>query len=456
MQSTDVKRGQFTSKIGIILASAGSAVGLGNIWRFPYETGENGGAAFILIYIACVILIGAPIMISEFVIGRRGKANTSGAFRSIAPGTPWYMVGMLGVLTGIIILGYYTVVAGWTLEYVIQAAIGGFAGKSPVEFQASFVEFSTHSWRPLIWLAIFMFLTHYIVVSGVEKGIERYSKIMMPGLLVIMLVLVGCSVSLPGASKGLEFLLSPDFSKVDGKVLMSAMGQAFFSLSIGMGCLCTYSSYFKRDVNLARTAFSVVSLDTLVAILAGLIIFPAAFSVNIQPDMGPSLIFVTLPNVFQQAFGSMPVLSWVFSVMFYLLLSVAALTSTISLHEVVTAYIKEEFKISRKKAAWIVTIFCLGLGVIASLSLGAWTGASLFGMSFFDFSDYITTKIMMPIGGMLISIFVGWYMDRKDLRDEMMSSGELKNSFFKVFAFILKYIVPLGIAILFINGMGWI
>jgi NSS family neurotransmitter:Na+ symporter len=200
----------------------------------------------------------------------------------------------------------------------------------------------------------------------------------------------------------------------------------------------------------------VVSLDTLVAILAGLIIFPGAFSVNIQPDMGPSLIFVTLPNVFQQAFGSMPVLSWVFSVMFYLLLSVAALTSTISLHEVVTAYLKEEFKISRKKAAWIVTIFCLGLGVIASLSLGAWSGASLFGMSFFDFSDYITTKIMMPIGGMLISIFVGWYMDRKDLRDEMMSSGELKNSFFKVFAFILKYIVPLGIAILFINGMGWI
>lgn len=455
MQTTNTKRGQFTTKIGIIMASAGSAVGLGNIWRFPYETGENGGAAFILIYLACVILIGMPIVISEFVIGRRGKANTSGAFRALAPGTPWYMVGMLGVLTGIIILGYYTVVAGWTLEYIMQAAIGGFAGKSPADFQSSFVEFSSHSFRPLLWLAVFMFMTHYIVVSGVEKGIERYSKIMMPMLLVIMLVLVGCSISLPGASKGLEFLLKPDFSKVDGSVLMSAMGQAFFSLSIGMGCLCTYSSYFKRDVNLARTALSVVSLDTLVAILAGLIIFPAAFSVNIQPDTGPSLIFVTLPNVFQQAFGSMPILSWVFSVMFYILLSVAALTSTISLHEVVTAYLKEEFKISRKKAAWIVTLFCLGLGVIASLSLGAWEEAKLFGMSFFDFSDYITTKIMMPIGGILISVFVGWWMDKKDLKDEMMSSGELKKSFFKVFAFVLKYVVPLGIAILFINGMGW-
>lgn len=319
----------FGSKIGAILAAAGSAVGLGNIWRFPFETGNHGGAAFILIYLGCVFIFGLPIMIAEFTIGRRSKASTGGAYQALAPGTKWKWVGYLGVLTGFLILGYYSVVAGWTLEYVWQAATGGFAGKSSTEFITMFQEFSQDPLRPLLWLFIFMLLTHFIIVKGVEKGIERSSKVMMPILFILVVLLAICSVTLPGAEKGVEFLLKPDFSKVTPDVFLGAMGQAFFSLSLGMGCLSTYASYFGKDTRLGRTAMSVGLIDTFVAILAGLIMFPAAFAVGIQPDAGPSLVFITLPNVFQQAFGGVPVLAWICSVAFYILLALAALTSTI-------------------------------------------------------------------------------------------------------------------------------
>lgn len=350
---TKKDRGNFGSKLGVILASAGSAVGLGNIWRFPYETGNHGGAAFILIYLGCILLLGLPIMIAEFLIGRHSQANTARAYQILAPGTQWRWVGRMGVLAGFLILGYYSVVAGWTLEYIFEAVSNSFAGKTPAEFISSFQSFSSNPWRPALWLTLFLLATHFIIVKGVEKGIEKSSKIMMPTLFIIILVLVGCSVTLPGASRGIEFLLKPDFSKVDGNVFLGAMGQAFFSLSLGMGCLCTYASYFSKDTNLTRTAFSVGIIDTFVAVLAGFIIFPAAFSVGIQPDAGPSLIFITLPNVFQQAFSGIPVLAYIFSVMFYVLLALAALTSTISLHEVVTAYLHEEFNFTRgKRPGW--------------------------------------------------------------------------------------------------------
>ena len=325
-------RANFGSKLGVILASAGSAVGLGNIWRFPYETGNHGGAAFILIYLGCIFLLGLPIMIAEFLIGRRSRANTARAYQKLAPGTHWRWVGRMGVLAGFLILSYYAVVAGWTLEYILEAATNGFAGKNSGEFISSFQQFSSSPWRPVVWLVAFLLITHFIIVKGVEKGIEKSSKIMMPTLFIIILILVVCSVTLPGAGAGIEFLLKPDFSKVDGNVFLSAMGQAFFSLSLGMGCLCTYASYFSKETNLTKTAFSVGIIDTFVAILAGFIIFPAAFSVGIQPDSGPSLIFITLPNVFQQAFSGVPILAYIFSVMFYALLAMAALTSTISLH----------------------------------------------------------------------------------------------------------------------------
>ena len=451
---TKKERGNFGSKLGVILASAGSAVGLGNIWRFPYETGNHGGAAFILIYLGCILLLGLPIMIAEFLIGRHSQANTARAYQILAPGTQWRWVGRMGVLAGFLILGYYSVVAGWTLEYIFEAVSNSFAGKTPAEFISSFQSFSSNPWRPALWLTLFLLATHFIIVKGVEKGIEKSSKIMMPTLFIIILILVGCSVTLPGAGKGIEFLLKPDFSKVDGNVFLGAMGQAFFSLSLGMGCLCTYASYFSKNTNLTRTAFSVGIIDTFVAVLAGFIIFPAAFSVGIQPDAGPSLIFITLPNVFQQAFSGIPILAYIFSVMFYVLLALAALTSTISLHEVVTAYLHEEFNFTRGKAARLVTTGCILLGILCSLSLGVTKEFTIFGLGMFDLFDFVTAKLMLPLGGLLISIFTGWYLDKKLVWSEITNNGTLKVPTYKLIIFILKYVAPMAISVIFINELG--
>ena len=451
---TKKERGNFGSKLGVILASAGSAVGLGNIWRFPYETGNHGGAAFILIYLGCILLLGLPIMIAEFLIGRHSQANTARAYQMLAPGTQWRWVGRMGVLAGFLILGYYSVVAGWTLEYIFEAVSNSFAGKTPAEFISSFQSFSSNPWRPALWLTLFLLATHFIIVKGVEKGIEKSSKIMMPTLFIIILILVGCSVTLPGAGKGIEFLLKPDFSKVDGNVFLGAMGQAFFSLSLGMGCLCTYASYFSKNTNLTRTAFSVGIIDTFIAVLAGFIIFPAAFSVGIQPDAGPSLIFITLPNVFQQAFSGIPILAYIFSVMFYVLLALAALTSTISLHEVVTAYLHEEFNFTRRKAARLVTTGCILLGILCSLSLGVTKEFTIFGLGMFDLFDFVTAKLMLPLGGLLISIFTGWYLDKKLVWSEITNNGTLKVPTYKLIIFILKYVAPIAISVIFINELG--
>ena len=451
---TKKERGNFGSKLGVILASAGSAVGLGNIWRFPYETGNHGGAAFILIYLGCILLLGLPIMIAEFLIGRHSQANTARAYQILAPGTQWRWVGRMGVLAGFLILGYYSVVAGWTLEYIFEAVSNSFAGKTPAEFISSFQSFSSNPWRPALWLTLFLLATHFIIVKGVEKGIEKSSKIMMPTLFIIILILVGCSVTLPGAGKGIEFLLKPDFSKVDGNVFLGAMGQAYFSLSLGMGCLCTYASYFSKNTNLTRTAFSVGIIDTFVAVLAGFIIFPAAFSVGIQPDAGPSLIFITLPNVFQQAFSGIPILAYIFSVMFYVLLALAALTSTISLHEVVTAYLHEEFNFTRGKAARLVTTGCILLGILCSLSLGVTKEFTIFGLGMFDLFDFVTAKLMLPLGGLLISIFTGWYLDKKLVWSEITNNGTLKIPTYKLIIFILKYVAPIAISVIFINELG--
>lgn len=450
------ERISFGSKIGSVLAAAGSAVGLGNVWRFPYETGNHGGAAFILIYLGCILLLGMPIMIAEFTVGRRSKASTGGAYKVLAPGTSWRWLGYLGVLAGFLILGYYAVVAGWTLEYIIEAGANGFAGKEMEDFVSAFQGFSQDPWRPLLWLIVFLWATHYVIVKGVKDGIEKSSKVLMPVLFILIVVLAGCSMTLPNAEKGLEFLLKPDFSKVTGDVFLGAMGQAFFSLSLGMGCLSTYASYFGKDTNLGSTALSVGVIDTFVAVLAGLIIFPAAFSVGIQPDAGPSLIFITLPNVFQQAFSGAPVLAYVFSVMFYVLLALAALTSTISLHEVATAFLHEEFNMSRLKAARLVTVGCTVIGIFSSLSLGVMQQATLFNMGIFDLLDFVTAKIMLPLGGLLVSIFVGWYLKRSVSYEEVTNGGTIKCVYFQVYIFLLRYVAPIAISLIFINELGWI
>ncbi|NDV66300.1 sodium-dependent transporter [Bacteroides sp. 224] len=449
-----IKRATFGSKVGVILASAGSAVGLGNIWRFPYETGNNGGAAFILIYLGCVLILGLPIMISEFIVGRRSRANTAGAYSVLAPGTPWKWLGRIGVLTAFLILSYYSVVAGWTLEYIVEATTNSFVGKSSSDFITSFITFSSNPWKPILWLVLFLLGTHFVIVKGVEKGIEKSAKIMMPTLFILLIVLAICSILLPNAGTGIEFLLKPDFSKVTSSVFLSAMAQAFFSLSLGMGCLTTYSSYFGKDTNLTKTAFSVGIIDTIVAILAGLIIFPAAFSVGIQPDAGPSLIFITLPNVFQQAFSGLPALAYICSVLFYVLLAVAALTSTISLHEVVTAYLHEEFKITRGRAATFVTAGCIFLGIFCSLSLGVTKEYTLFGLNTFDLFDYTTAKIMLPLSGLFISLFVGWYLNKKVVKAEITNDGTLKTFLYHIIIFLLRFIAPIAIAFIFINELG--
>lgn len=450
---TSNNRANFGTKLGVILASAGSAVGLGNIWRFPYMTGEYGGAAFIFVYLGCVLLFGAPIMMAEFLIGRRSQSNTARAYQKLAPGTPWRWVGRMGVLAGFLILSYYSVVAGWTLEYICAAGLGHFADKTPDDFVNLYNTFVSNPWLPVLWTVVFLLITHFIVVKGVEKGIERSSKIMMPALFILLLILAVCSLLLPGAGQGVEFLLKPDFEKVNGGVLLAAMGQAFFSLSLGMGCLCTYASYFKPDTNLPKTAFSVAIIDTAVAILAGVIIFPAAFAVGIRPDSGPGLLFVTLPNVFQQAFGNVPFIAALLAVMFYILLALAALTSTISLHEVVTAYLHEEFNFSRAKAARLVTTGCIVLGTFCSLSLGVGRDYTLFGMTLFDLFDYVTAKLMLPIGGFFISLFTGWYLDKKIVWEELTNRGTLKVRVYRLIVFLLKFVAPIGIALVFINEL---
>lgn len=450
------ERVSFGSKIGAVLAAAGSAVGLGNIWRFPYETGNHGGAAFILIYLACVLVLGMPIMMAEFTVGRRSKASTGRAYSVLAPGTRWKWLGYLGVLAGFLILGYYSVVSGWTLEYILESGVNGFAGKTPEEFIASFQRFSQDPFRPLLWLVVFLLLTHFVIVKGVKNGIERSSKVLMPVLFILIGILAACSLSLPHAGKGVEFLLKPDFGKVNGDVFLGAMGQAFFSLSLGMGCLSTYASYFGRETKLGRTALNVGVIDTFVAVLAGVIIFPAAFSVGISPDAGPSLIFITLPNVFQQAFSGVPLLAYLFSVMFYVLLALAALTSTISLHEVATAFLHEKFHFTRGRAAVWVTSGCIAIGVLSSLSLGVMREYTLFGKGIFDLLDFVTAKIMLPLGGMFVCIFVGWYLKREVAYDEFTNGGTLKSAFFSIYIFILRFIAPVAIALIFINELGWV
>lgn len=448
------ERVSFGSRMGAIFAAAGSAVGLGNVWRFPYEAGNHGGAAFILLYLGCVFIFGLPIMIAEFTIGRRSKACTGGAYEVLAPSTHWRWVGYLGVLTGFLILGYYSVVAGWTLEYIWQALTGGFVGKSSGDYVRMFQDFSQHPFRPLVWLFAILFVTHWVVVKGVKDGIEKASKIMMPLLFVLVVLLAVCSVALPGAEEGLKFLLYPDFAKVTPDVFLSAMGQAFFSLSLGMGCLSTYASYFGSKTRLGQTAMSVGLIDTFVAVLSGLIIFPAAFSVGIQPDAGPSLIFITLPNVFQQAFAGIPLLAYICSVAFYVLLALAAITSTISLHEVSTAFLHEKFHFTRSRAAVLVTSGCMLTGVVSSLALGEWSAFKICGMNMFDALDFLTAKIMLPVGGMFAAIFVGWIIDRKIVKGEVTNYGSLRSSYYPVYLFILRFIAPVGIIMIFMNELG--
>ena len=449
------ERAKFGSKMGVILATAGSAIGLGNVWRFPYMAGENGGAAFIIFYILCVVMLGLPCMVSEFIIGRHAQANTARAYNKISASRIWTAVGCLSVLTGFLITSYYAVVSGWCLQYIYASLMGHLDG-DPEYFKQYFANFSTHPVKPIVWTVAILGITHLVIQHGVRDGIERASKMLMPTLFILLLVLVVSSCMLPNAIAGIEFLFKPDFSKVTPDVLLGALGQSFYSMSIGMGCLCTYASYFSRHTNLLRSAVQIGIIDTFVAILAGLMIFPAAFSVGVSPDSGPSLIFITLPNVFQQAFSGMPLVGYIISLAFYALLSLAALTSLISLHEVSTAFFHEELHIGRKKAALIVTLSCSVLGAFCSLSLGGYEVMSFLGKTLFDIFDFVTGQVFLPVCGFLTCLMVGWYLPHKLVRDEFTNWGTLRGSLFHVYLFAIKYLCPACILIIFLHQFGLI
>ena len=443
------QRATLGGKLSAVLVAAGSSVGLGNIWRFPYVAGDNGGGgAFLAIYILCVLILGLPLMIAEFSVGRASHRNAVGAYRMLAP--KWSFLGYNGVLAAFLILGFYFVVAGWTAEYMVHSVTGELARYSTAEeYTAMFERFIGNPWRPLLYTALFIAATHFVIALGVQKGIERSAKVLMPLLFFILIALAIHSLLMPNGTEGLRFFLKPDFSKITAATVLTALGQAFFSLSIGIGTMVTYASYFKPETNLRHTALNVTILDTLVALLAGIAIFPAVFSVGIEPSSGPSLVFITLPGIF----NGMP-LSMVWSSVFFLLLVVAALTSTISLHEVLTAYLHEEWHLSRKGAAWTTTCATLALAAVASLSLGVLDGWKICGLNIFDSLDYLTANILLPAGGFFTSIFIGWRLDRKILAAQITNEGRLPFRIQRVFVFLLRYLCPTVLLLVFLDNLG--
>lgn len=433
---SDDKRASFGGKLSVILVAAGSAIGLGALWRFPYIAGENGGAAFLLVFLLSVLVVGIPAMLAEFAVGRYTKKNAVGAFRSLSK--RWSWLGYSGVIGALLISGYYYLIAGWSLEYFFSSVTGSLFD-SPESFKVQFEQFQG-SWWPLVCGVLFILMTHFIVSRGVEKGIENASKVMMPALFVILVLMAVRVAFMPGSVEGYKFFLTCDFAKAFAPdTIMMAMGQAFFSLSVGMGCMVTYASYFKKENNAISTSFNVSILTIVVSVLAGLVIFPAVFSAGLEPAEGPSLVFVTLPEIFK----GMP-LATVWSAIFFLLVILASLTSTISFHEVLTAYFSEEFNMTRKRGALVTTV--------VSILLSSLTFFEVFGIDFFGIFDYITANILMPLGGMFTCIFVVWFMKKDFMKGELTNNGVCNRYLAPVVIFMLRYITPLLILYIFIKN----
>ena len=452
MKHQNNNRAQFATRLGVIATTVGSAVGLGNIWRFPYEAGNNGGGAFLICYLICIIALGIPVLCAEFAIGRSTNSNIFGAFRSLKSSGKWHWVGYIGIAASMMILSFYSVVAGWTMEYLYQSISGGLNLSNSAAFHNHFTQFSTSNWRPILWTVTFLLCNYIIVVRGVKKGIEKMSNIMMPALFVLLVIFCINSLMMPKAGEGLKFLFSPDFSKITPNVVVSALGQAFFSLSLGLGTMMTYGSYFSKDTRIVRSATITATLDTFVAILAGVIIFPAVFSFGMSPVKGPALVFEVLPSIFAQMPGAQ-----IWSTLFFFLLFLASLTSTISMSEVSIAFFTEEKNMSRTKASTINLIIAICGGVLSALSFGYLSDFNLFGLfnvNFFDFFDYTSSNILLPLGGMLISIFAGWILERSQLKSTLTNEGKIGVKTFPILVFCLKYVAPIGILLIFIFGLG--
>lgn len=441
-------KSQFSSKIGLIAATVGSAVGLGNVWRFPSETQANGGAAFLLIYIGCVFLLGIPVMLSEFSLGRAGGSDAVGSLKKLSPTKKWWIAGALAILTSYLILSFYMVVAGWTFEYLWQSITGYLY--EDMQFSEKMKEFVSEDSSPLINTYIMITLNLAILVFGVKKGIERLSNILMPLLFVLLIIFCCVSLSLPKAGEGLEFFLNPDFSKITPSVFVRALGQAFFSLSLGMGILITYASYYPKDTRLTRTAITVSMLDTFVAIMMGIIIFPAIKSFGLEGHAlnGPTLVFVTLPEVFAQLPGTQ-----LWSILFFLFLTVAALTSTISIAEVSIAFMQSRCKMSRIAACLTVLLPLFLFSTVCSLSQGSLSDVTIAGRNIFDFLDNLTSNIMLPVCSILLCIYMGWFSDRKLLHGELTNYGSMKAYSYTIVRFIVRYIAPILILSILLSPM---
>ena len=427
------KREQFTGRLAVVLAMAGSAIGLGNIWRFPYLVGQNGGAAFILVYIVACALLAIPVFLSECVIGRRGGNSTFGAMRKLAPGSNYRWAGMITVITPILLLSFYSVVGGWSVDYLLKACTLRFTQDSSGMFESLL----SSTWEPIFMHTAFMVGTAIVILLGVKKGIERFTKITMPLLFILIIIIVVFGLTLPGAGKGVEYLIKPDFSKITPSAITSAMGQAFFSMSLGVGTILTYASYVSKEENLMVSAGGTAVFDLLFALLAGFAVMPAVFAAGIQPGQGPGLLFDTLPYIFSQM---TPWIGAVISILFFLSVLVAALTSSISLLEVGVAYLVEEKGVSRTKATIGLGALVWAIGVACSLSGGV-----------FNFLDHLCSDWLMPFGGLLFAMFVGWKMSRNDVRDELTNGGTRNRALFNVVYFLIRYLAPIGILGIFLT-----
>ena len=446
-----MSRDSFGSRLGVLLAMAGSAVGLGNLWRFPYLVGENGGAAFIIIYLACVCLICLPIFISEFVIGRRSQKNAYAAFRDLSGGSAWRWVGLMTVIVPLIVASYYCVIGGWAFEYLWKSCTFSFTGGASQEAVSTmFSDFVSSPWGPVIGQTLFLLVTTLIVIIGIKDGIERFSKLMMPMLFIIVFAIAVYSSTLPGSGAGFEYLFKPDFSKVDGGSFASALGQAFFSLSLGFGTIMTYASYVDKKDNILFQSTSTAIADTMFALIAGMAIMPAVFAFGINPQSGPGLVFETLPYVF----GKMPG-GGIVAILFFLALIVAALTSSISMIEVGVAYLIEEKKLKRTTACVVLFLICWILGIFCALSFGPLAEVKLAGRSIFDFFDNLSSNILMTLGSLLTVLFVGWRLKKTDIYEEFTNGGTLSANvkIFGVLWFLIRYVAPIAVIVIFISGL---
>lgn len=434
------KRETFGSSAAAVMAMAGSAIGLGNIWRFPYMVGKNGGAAFIILYFLCIVFLSLPIMLSENIIGRRSRANTFGAMDKLAPGTKWKWLGILTVVSPLIILSFYSVVGGWSIGFLFKSAFQGFGADATSLFAA----YTSSVWIPLLTHTAFLLLTAVIVSAGVKSGIERFNKLSLPLLFLFIVIIAVYSVTLPGAGEGVRFLVKPDFSRITPSIAAEAMGQGFFSLSLGVGTILTYSSYMKKEDNLLKAGLGTSVADLLFAVLAGFAVMPAVFAAGIEPGAGPGLIFETIPFIFANMGTAAPVLSRVVSVLFFFTIVIAALTSAISMFEVGVAYLVEEKGVSRRKAVLIIFGATWVLGCLCSLRSGV-----------FDFCDKLTSDYLMTFGALLFVIFAGWKMSREEVHSEFTNGGTLRGNsrIFGFFYFLLRFVAPLVILLIFVSNL---